>query len=265
MGGPVLAPVGNLQLITNIIFTMRWARSFTLIAQYYDRLMSQVDYGAWCNYITEIFAQARRPVQDVLDLACGTGNLTRELLARGYRVVGLDASEEMLAVAREKLPGVEFFLGDFLSWGLERDFDAVVCIYDSLNNLLSDDDMISAFRETCSHLRPGGVFVFDLNTVYGLKRYWGDAVKVTESDGLLSVWRTRFVKPDISELRISVFAEDAGAWRRLDELHLERGYTASRILKFLGIAGFKRSRAFHHMTALPPTRKTGRITFVAIK
>ncbi|MEO0249319.1 MAG: class I SAM-dependent methyltransferase [candidate division WOR-3 bacterium] len=256
---------GNRQLATNIIFTMQWARSFTQIAPYYDQLMSQVDYEAWCAYITELFAQARRPVLDVLDLACGTGNLTQELLARGYRVVGLDSSEEMLAVAKEKLPGVEFFRGDFLSWGLDRDFDAVACVYDSLNNLLLDDDMISAFRETLAHLRPGGIFVFDLNTLYGLKRYWGDSVKVNESDGLLSVWRTRFIKPDISELRISVFVEEGGVWKRLDELHIERGYTPSRILKFLGISGFKRARAFQHMTTLPPTRKTGRITFLAIK
>ncbi|MGB9590593.1 MAG: class I SAM-dependent DNA methyltransferase [candidate division WOR-3 bacterium] len=244
---------------------MQWARSFTKIAPYYDRLMSQVDYGVWCDYITEMLAQARRSVLDVLDLACGTGNLTRELLARGYRVMGLDASAEMLEVARKKLPGTEFIQGDFLSWGLECDFDAVTCIYDSLNNLLSDDEMIRAFRETRDHLRPGGVFVFDLNTVYGLKHYWDNNVKVNESEGVLSVWRTRFLRPDISELKISVFVEEQGAWKRLDELHVERGYTPRKTMDLLKTSGFREARVFQHMTTLPPTRKTGRITCVAIK
>lgn len=227
--------------------------------------MSQVDYGAWCDYITSLFAQARRPVLDVLDLACGTGNLTQELIARGYRVVGLDISNDMLAVARDKLPGTEFFQGDFLSWGLGRDFDAVACIYDSLNNLLKDEEMVKAFSEVSDHLRPGGIFVFDLNTVYGLKRYWNNEVKVHEGEGFLSVWRTRFIKPDISELRISLFVEEQGAWKRMDELHIERGYNPAAALKFLRKAGFREARAFHHMTPLPPSRKTGRITCVGIK
>lgn len=245
---------------------MPWAKAFTKIAPYYDRLMYQVDYGAWCNYVTELFAQARRPVQDVLDLACGTGNLTQELLARGYSVIGLDASAEMLEIAKEKLPGTEFFQGDFISWGLDRDFDAITCVFDSLNNILVDEEMVVAFRKASDHLRPGGIFVFDLNTVYGLKHYWNDNIKVHEGDGFLSVWRTRFIKPDISELRISLFAEEEGSWKRFDELHLERGYSASMVLKFLRkSSGFRQARAFHHMTLLPPGRKTGRITCIAIK
>lgn len=228
--------------------------------------MSQIDYGAWCDYIVKLFAQARRPVVEVMDLACGTGNLTRELLARGYRVSGLDASPEMLEVARKKLPEVEFFQGDFLRWGLDREFDAVACIFDSLNNILVDEDMIGAFSEVSGHLRPGGIFVFDLNTVYGLKHYWNDNIRVHEGEGFFSVWQTRFIKPDKSELRISLFAEEGGAWKRLDELHIERGYTAAGTLRLLRkSSGFKEARAFHHMTLLPPGRKTGRITFTAIK
>lgn len=244
---------------------MTWAESFTKIAPYYDQLMSKVDYGAWCDYIINLFGFTDRKIVDVLDLACGTGNLTRELSLMGYRVTGLDASGEMLAVAREKLPDVEFFQGDFLNWGLERDFDAVVCIYDSLNNILSDQEMVMAFSQAREHLRSGGIFVFDLNTVYGLKRYWNDDVKVMESEGLLSVWRTRFVPPDISELKISVFVEEAGAWKRLDELHIERGYNHPVVLRFLRRAGFRAAKAFHHLTTLAPTRKTGRVTYIAIR
>jgi SAM-dependent methyltransferase len=245
---------------------MQWARAFTQIAPVYDRLMSQVDYGTWCDYIVSLFAQARRPILEVMDLACGTGNLTRELLLRGYRVSGLDASAEMLSVAREKLPEVEFFQGDFLRWGIERDFDAVTCVFDSLNNILLDEEMMAAFSEVSDHLRPGGIFVFDLNTVYGLKRYWNDNIRVHEDEGIFSVWRTRFIKPDKSELRISVFAEEGGAWKRMDELHIERGYTAAGIIRMLKkVPGFSEARAFHHLTLLPPGRKTGRITFVAIK
>ncbi|MEO0141243.1 MAG: class I SAM-dependent methyltransferase [candidate division WOR-3 bacterium] len=244
---------------------MPWAEAFTRIAPYYDRLMSKVDYGAWCDYITELFGFAQREILDILDLACGTGNLTRELLARGYRVMGLDASGDMLRVAKEKLPDVRFFKGDFLDWGIEEDFDAVTCVYDSLNNILMDEEMMKAFAETLRHLRPGGIFVFDLNTVYGLKRYWNDDVKVYESDGLLSVWRTRFIKPDISELRISVFVDEGDRWRRLDELHVERGYNHPLILNLLRRVGFSGARAFHHLTTLAPTRKTSRITYIAIR
>jgi len=239
--------------------------AFTSIAPYYDILMEAVDYAQWARYVAELFTQARREVREVMDLACGTGNLTGELASLGYDVSGLDTSTQMLAVAKEKLPGLRLYQGDFVEWGIDREFDAVVCVYDSLNNLLSDGDMARAFAEVRDHLRHGGVFVFDLNTIHGLEHYWDNNTKVTESDGLVAVWRTTFLEPDLSRLHISVFARQGQAWKRVDEVHTERGYTRAQTLRLLKRSGFRSARAYQHMSTISPDRKTGRITYLGVK
>ncbi len=242
---------------------MKPSPAFTSIAPYYDRLMAEVDYEGWARYAHGFLQEAPIEVKKVMDLACGTGNLTAELLKLGYEVWGLDASPQMLEVARRKLPEVPFILGDFKNWGIDEVFDAAVCVYDSLNNILSTQGLLEAFRETARHLRPGGLFLFDINTVYGLRELWGTKVRVEEGEGILSVWRTRFVEPDLSELWITVFAQEGEHWVRVDEVHVERGYEPQEVARLLREAGFSSVRAYRAWTRMPAGPRTPRAYFVA--
>ena len=108
----------------------------------------------------------------LLDLCCGTGQLARELTARGYRVSGVDGAEQMLRYARQNAPNASFTCADARDFDLPIAFDLVLSTYDSLNHLLTLDDILAAFRNIQRHLEPGGVFLFDMNLAAGFQSRW---------------------------------------------------------------------------------------------
>ncbi len=118
----------------------------------------------------------------VLDLCCGTGQLAAELAARGYSVIGLDGSRRMLGHARDNAPGVRLVQGDVRRFGLRSCCDAVVCMFDSLNHVLTIDELGAVFRSVHDCLLPGGLFLFDLNTETGYRRHWGGVYRLTSGD-----------------------------------------------------------------------------------
>ncbi len=247
---------------------MKADESFTSIAPYYDRLMSDVNYGAWIKYIEELFSYAGSRPHKILDLACGTGTPTLLLADRGYEVVGVDRSEEMLEVARSKLKKgdrVRLLKQDIRKLELDEKFDAALCLFDSLNNLLKEEDLFKAFERTRIHLEDGAPFIFDLNTPYCLRYYWGDNVRVKEDDDLISIWRTSYNrKKGTSRLHITLLVPlGNGLFNRIDEEHLEKGYEREDVERLLREAGFERVYAFEHLSFRPPSPTTLRITFLA--
>jgi SAM-dependent methyltransferase len=127
------------------------------------------DYTA---FLTHLSGGRGTWYRSVLDLACGTGILTRRLNRVAQEVVGLDASERMLDLARAShggVPGLSFVRGDFRLFSLDRQFDAVVCACNSLNYLADPDELAQILAAVARHLRPGGVFVFDVTTEWGMK------------------------------------------------------------------------------------------------
>lgn len=99
---------------------------------------------------------------EILDLCCGTGQLTQQLLLGGYRVIGLDGSEKMLHYARENAPNGQFILGDARSFELPSTFDAVICTDSALNHIMSIEELKSVFRNVYNVLKEDGLFFFDL-------------------------------------------------------------------------------------------------------
>ncbi len=221
------------------------------------------------DYIENLFAFAGIKPRKILDIACGTGVPTLILADRGYELVGVDLSEEMLAIAQMKLRGnekVRFFKQDMRNLNLDETFDAAICLFDSLNNLLTEDDLLRAFQSAKRHIKAGGVYIFDLNTPYCLKYFWGNNVRVKEDGDLISVWRTRFHrKKKISELHISIFVPvGPGIFSRVDEFHRERGFEIEEVEELLKKAGFAKIHVFEHLTFNPPRKTTLRVTFLAL-
>lgn len=159
----------------------------------------------------------------VADLACGTGVLAAALSRAGYDVVGIDASPAMLRIARRVAPKAAFRLGSFTD---VPPCDAVLCTFDALN-YLGRSRLAAVFRAVARALRPGGVFLFDMNTLHGLRRQWR-GVRVHRS-------RDWLVTLDLSTrgrrgfFTITGFVRDGRRWRRFVEPHVERGYTVAEI------------------------------------
>src|SRR5690554_6575770 len=141
---------------------------YTVFARVYDQVMADIEYGEWAEFILTEAARRGFSGGPVLDLACGTGNSAEPLLRRGYRVTGVDRSAEMLTVARERHREGVWLQGEFTSFSLGQKFELVQCVFDALNNLLDPADFVQTARQVFSHLEPGGLFMFDINTSYGL-------------------------------------------------------------------------------------------------
>ena len=241
-------------------------KGFSEIAEIYDLLFEDIDYGEWAVYISKILNFAPIPVRRVLEVGCGTGNLTRELVRLGYEVVGVDVSEGMLAVARRKVPGVRFVRADVRELALGEEYDAVVSTFDSLNNLLTEEDLALAFKRIREHLKPRGIFVGDLNTPYAMMTDWNDTLFVKEvGEGILTIWRGEYVGDGVSELNLTVFLPvGGGLYRRMDETFREKGYSPNVVMRLLKGAGFIRVWAFDDTSFEKPTRRSKRVTYAAI-
>jgi SAM-dependent methyltransferase len=242
--------------------------AFSRIAPHYDALMSDVDYVRWFHYIEKLFAVMKKRPKRVLDLACGTGILSLMFARRGYDVVGLDTSSAMLDVAREKQDGIRnlrFVRDDMTAFSLGEKFDAVVSIFDSLNYLLSDSDIISTFGRVRASLSPGGVFLFDMNTIHCLKHYWGNKTQVKETNGLTSVWKTQFdPNENLSTLKITLLVSQPGKpERKVQETHYERAYPVDWVVSNLHDSSFESVYAFDHPTQTPPHPDSLRVTYLA--
>jgi SAM-dependent methyltransferase len=143
---------------------VRPVEAYSRLAAVYDEIVVDPCHGRWATFLDELWTADPAGVRSVLDLCCGTGLLAGELNARGYRVVGVDASEAMLAVARERLgPDVALSRTALPDLQVEGVFDAAVCTFDGLN-YLAPNELRLTIAAVARRLRPGGWLVFDLHT-----------------------------------------------------------------------------------------------------
>ena len=241
---------------------------FREFARHYDRFMGHyVDYRSWVDYVQRIFDRFRVKPEAVLDVACGTGIPSLLLARRGYRVIGVDRSEEMLTVLRAKINGlpVTALRADITAFDLAEPVDAAVSLYDSINYLLAEEDLVRCF--TCVHraLKSGGMFVFDMNTIYSLSVFWGNRVSPRNAGGIESIWDSSYDPATrVSTLRLR-FREPApdGGFAEFAEEHRERAYSRHEVKRSLKAAGFSRVRFYTHGGFLPVGPLTVRMMVVA--
>ena len=244
--------------------------SYSFLAGCYDGLTYDVDYAAWADYIEAHFSKAPLPGRTVLDLACGTGSLTRELALRGYEMIGADQSPEMLAQAAEKNRGVAPVEPMFLCQPMERldlygTIDACVCCLDSVNYVTDPKKLARAFQRVHLFLMPGGLFLFDINTPEKLEGLDGQ-VFLDETEDAYCVWRAEFSRRSrVCSYFMDIFRLDraAGQWDRGEELHRERAYTPAELTGLLERAGFQEVKTFGELKMRPPRAGEPRIYFTA--
>jgi len=246
--------------------------SYDFLAGCYDRLTYDVHYAAWADYIEKHFRKAGLPGNTVLDLACGTGSLTYELARRGYEMIGVDLSPEMLMEAAEKNRDVEGIPPLFLCQPMEKldlygTIDACVCCLDSVNYVTDPKKLARAFERVHLFLMPGGLFLFDVNTVEKLEGLDGQ-VFLDETEDTYCVWRAEYSKRSrICSYFMDIFCldEESGLWERGEELHRERAYTVEELTALLERTGFRDIKVFGDRKMRAPAHGEQRIFFTARK
>ena len=246
--------------------------SYDFLAGCYDRLTYDVDYAAWADYIESHFRKKGLPGKTVLDLACGTGSLTYELARRGYEMIGVDLSPDMLNEAMEKDMGGDYIPPMFLCQSMDKldlygTIDACVCCLDSVNYVTSPKKLQKAFERVHLFLMPGGLFLFDINTPAKLEGLDGQ-VFLDETEDTYCVWRAEYSRRRrICSYFMDIFRldEETGLWNRGEELHEEYAYTPEELTKYLQQAGFRDIRQYGNLKMRKPVPGEDRIFFTARK
>ncbi len=241
---------------------------FAQVADVYDSLMSVVPYHRWVDYVESLWlAEGLQPLR-VLDVACGTGNVTDELIRRGYEVTGVDYSPTMLAIAEAKqLRGGRFLRQDMRNLDIPPPrFDAAVCLFDSLNYLLTPADFRSALLGIARHLVPGGSLVFDMNTVRALKSGMFDQQGTGADDSLEFTWRSRWdERSRLCTIDMEFRTHGADGTRVFHETHMQRGYRHDELIALLDGAGFEVRGAYQSFTWNQVDSRSDRVHILAIR
>ena len=205
----------------------------------------------------------------VLDLGCGTGTITELLYEKGYDVIGVDSSEEMLQIAMDKKfetqSDILYLCQDMRELDLYSTVGTVVSVCDSLNYLLMDEDVIETFRLVNNYLFPGGIFIFDFNTIYKYEEVIGDTTIAENREDCSFIWENFYSCEDhINEYDVTVFErQEDDLYRKFTETHYQRGYSLDEMKAFLEKAGLTFMTAMDEKTHEAPTETSERIYVVA--
>ena len=245
--------------------------AYESLAACYDELTYDIQYEKTLTFFERLCAREHVQPHSVLDLACGTGSLSLLLAGRGYRVIGADLSEDMLAEAERKAQALPEESRPFLicqpmqRLRLAEPVDAVVCALDSLNYLTKPADCRKTFRRVYDALKPGGLFVFDINTPAKL-RGLDEQVFLDETDDAYCVRRTEFdEKKRLCYYGMDIFRLDGSRWDRSFEEHIEYAYEPDELAQWLEAAGFTRIRRYGDRVLRAPKPGEQRIYFSAKK
>jgi len=242
--------------------------AYTDFALVYDTLMDNTPYERWCEIITGILKRHGIEKELVLDLGCGTGTLTELLAKEGYDMIGVDFSEEMLNRAMEKREesglSILYLLQDMREFELYGTVKAVVSVCDSLNYLLEEEDIIETFRLVNNYLDPKGLFIFDFNTVYKYRDVIGDTTIAENRDDCSFIWENYYHEEErVNEYDVTFFIKEGELFRRFEETHYQKGYTAEEMKVYLERAGLEFISMQDADTLMEVTQETQRVYMVA--
>lgn len=238
-------------------------------ARVYDIFMDETPYEGWCRRLTGLLDRYEIPKGLVLDLGCGTGTLTELLAQAGYDMIGIDNSEDMLNAAQEKKQAsgrdILYLLQDMREFELYGTVAAVVSVCDSLNYLLREEELTETFRLVNNYLDPGGLFIFDFNTVYKYQEIIGDRVIAENREECSFIWENYYEEETrLNEYDLTIFVrQEGGLFRRFQETHLQKGYTLEQIKSCLAAAGMEFLEAFDEAESGPVTSTSERIYCIA--
>ena len=245
--------------------------SYESFTRVYDELMDNVPYEEWAEFYVDLLKKNGIADGLVCDLGCGTGNMTELLAKAGYDMIGIDNSEEMLLLAREKAASaaaeneILYLLQDMREFELYGTVRACVSVCDCVNYVLDEEELTEVFRLVNNYLDPKGIFVFDFNTTYKYKEVIGDTVIAENREECSFIWENYYDgEEQINEYDLTIFVRrDDEAYEKFTETHLQRGYTLEQMKDMLAQAGLVFAQALDMDTMEAPTGTSERICIVA--
>lgn len=261
-------------------------------AYVYDEFMDNTPYEQWCEYLCESInkygvSKPERETKDVweknvtqkdvleseknlvVDLGCGTGTLTQMLYKMGYDMIGVDNSQEMLSVAMEKRDRegshILYLLQDMRELELYSTVGTILSVCDSINYILDEEELLEVFQLVNNYLYPGGLFIFDFNTVFKYSEVIGDVTIAENRENCSFIWENYYhEEEEINEYDLTVFVqEEDGRFKRFQENHYQRGYRPETICALLEEAGLELMEILDADTRGPVKPESERIYVVA--
>lgn len=242
--------------------------SYTGFAEFYDLFMDNIPYKDWCDYLISLLKEYNINDGLVLDMGCGTGNITELLASAGYDMIGIDNSEDMLAAAMDKQydSGLDilYLLQDMREFELYGTVAAVVSICDSLNYILEYDELVTVFKLVNNYLDPNGIFIFDLNTIFKYENM-GDTVIAENREQGSFIWENSYFSNNkLNQYDLTIFAKDEdNRYTKYEETHVQRGYTLDEIKSALHDAGLEFITSYSAFTREPVNGKEDRMYIIA--
>lgn len=244
--------------------------AYTSFAQVYDLFMDNVPYGEWCAYICETLETHGIWDGKVVELGCGTGRLTRLMAARGYDMIGVDNSVDMLSMARVgggPEESILYLLQDMQELELGEPVRAIYSACDCVNYILEEEELLEVFSRVCCYLEPQGVFLFDMNTPYKYRELLRDNTFAENREEGSFIWENYFDEEErINEYDLTLFIpEGQGLFRKFEETHYQRCYEIEQVARLLCESGFALLSVCDAYTDEPLRNDSERALFVAVK
>jgi SAM-dependent methyltransferase len=224
------------------------AAAYDALAPFYDRFTAHHDYELWTGGLLGLARAHGLTGNRVLDAGCGTGKSFLPLLERGYDVTACDQCPAMLEVAASKVDGrVSLHCHDLRDLTPLGEFDLITCLDDVANYLSEPDELTAALAGLAQNLRPGGLIVFDANTLATYRDFFGSTV-VVEEEGLMMVWRgladDEFGPGGLARAALDIFSESGGCWSRTTSNHDQRHHPRETIERCIASAGLRSVAAY---------------------
>lgn len=246
--------------------------SYGVFSEFYDALTANVSYDTVSQVLSSLLTRYGKGRGLLLDLACGTGSVSVRLAKKGYEVIGVDLSPEMLSEAQNKAysagQNILFLCQDMTALDLYGTVDAAVCTLDGLCHLPDEESVFAALQKVSLFMNPGGVFLFDVNSVYKHRAVLGNNTFVYDTDDVYCVWQNTLLPDGVTvQMDLDFFepVSDAGDYVRQSERFTERAYPRETLEAMLKKAGFTVLDVFDGYSGKPAHDTSERLLFAVRK
>lgn len=246
--------------------------SYGVFSEFYDALTANVSYDTVAQVLSSLLTRYGKSRGLLLDLACGTGSVSVRLAKKGYEVIGVDLSPEMLSEAQNKAysagQNILFLCQDMTKLDLYGTVDAAVCTLDGLCHLPDEESVFAALQKVSLFMNPGGVFLFDVNSVYKHRAVLGNNTFVYDTDDVYCVWQNTLLSDGVTvQMDLDFFepTSDEGDYVRQSERFTERAYPRETLENLLKKAGFTVLDVFDGYSGMPAHDTSERLLFAVRK
>ncbi len=239
-------------------------------AYVYDKLTLDIDYSKWADYVEQIIRKNNPEARMILELGCGTGSFGIEMAKRGYDMICLDLSSDMLDCASEKAKSdnldILFLNQDMSSFELYGTVDVIVCLLDSFNYLTKQEQVRKMFRLVHNYLNPGGLFIFDINTQYKFENTLSNNLFYEIGEEVTYLWENEYnSKTKKARFDLTFFIKEGSLYKRFDETHFEKAYSNEEIMEFINKSELKILAVYENLKFKKPSVKSERNFYVCKK